>query len=199
MKIYSGVASPFARKVRVAVAELGIANKVEFQLQKPREDTNGFYAVNPLARIPALVTDDGAALYDSPVVCEYLNVSAGGALLAARGAQRWDTLRRQALGDGLLDSGFPLRAELGRKPEGQDTELIARHRATIARTLDALEADLATDPRLAIDLGSIAIACAIFWLDFRLPDLGWRASRPRLASWLEVMSARPSFQNTKPS
>jgi len=199
MKLYSGIASPFARKIRVLLHELGMTDKVEFIVQKPRENSNNFHSVNPLARIPALLLDDGMVLYDSPVIAEYFTVLAGNRLLAPSGAARWDALRRMALGDGLLDSGFPLRNELARKPEMQDPEIISRHRATVYRTLDALNVDPSIDASKPLDVGTISLACAINWLDFRLPDLAWQAARPRLAAWLAALNERPSFQTTRPS
>ncbi|MGD9941715.1 MAG: glutathione S-transferase family protein [Burkholderiaceae bacterium] len=199
MKLYSAVPSPFCRKVRICAIELGLADRMEVVAQKPRDGTTGFHEVNPVARIPALVTDDGQVLYDSPVICEYLDSIGGGTLIPAAGAQRWDALRRQAMGDGLLDAAFPLRAELARDASQRDAEIVSRHRATMLRVLDAADRDPATDPGRTIDIGSIAVGAAISWLDFRMPDLGWRASRQRLSDWHAAISERPSFRTTQPS
>lgn len=199
MKLYSAGASPYSRKVRVLAIELGIGDRVHIQEQAPRDNSTGYFSVNPLARVPSLVTDDGLVLYDSPVICEYLNALANGSFIPATGLQRWDALRRQALGDGLLDTGLPLRGELLRAKELQLADLIARHRATVDRALDAANKDPAIIETSAFDIGSIAIACAIGWIDFRFPDWGWRVTRPSLATWLEKIETRTSFQSTKPA
>lgn len=199
MKLYSSKASPYSRKVRVSAIELGIGDRIETIETAPRDNSTGFFAVAPLARIPALQTDDGVVLYDSPVICEYLNALASGNLVPAQGARRWDALRRQALGDGILDTALPLRGELLRAAELQSADLIARHRATVDRALDAAENDPASANSDAFDIGAIAIACALGWLDFRFPDWGWRKTRPKLAAWQKTLEQRPSFQATKPS
>lgn len=199
MKLYSASASPYSRKVRVLVSELGLTSRVEVQEQAPRDNSTGFFAVNPLARVPALVTDDGAVLYDSPVICEYLNTLANGSFIPATGAERWDALRRQALADGLLDTALPLRGELLRAKELQSADLINRHRATIDRALDAMNREAAIVQGGGFDIGAVAIACALGWFDFRFADWGWRATRPPLAAWLARIEARPSLQSTKPA
>ena len=199
MKLYSAGASPYSRKVRVLVSELGLTGRVQVLEQAPRDNSTGYFAVNPLARVPALITDDGAVLYDSPVICEYLNTLANGSFIPAAGAQRWDALRRQALGDGLLDNGLPLRGELLRAKELQAADLISRHRATIDRVLDASNQEPTIVQGSTLDIGAVAIACAIGWIDFRFADWGWRATRPALAAWLAQIEARPSLQSTKPA
>lgn len=203
MKLYSAIASPYSRKVRVLAIELALANRIDIIEQAPRDNSTGFFSVNPLARIPTLRTDEGVVLYDSPVICEYLNTMANGSLIPAAGAARWDALRRQALADGLLDIALPLRGELLRVKELQSEELIVRHRASVDRALDAANADptitradVASGP---FDIGTIAIGCALGWLNFRFPDWGWRATRPALAAWLANIETRPSFQSTKPA
>jgi glutathione S-transferase len=198
MKLYSSSASPYTRKVRVSAYELGVADRIEIREQAPRDNSTGFFTVAPLARVPAFETDDGVILYDSPVICEYLNVLASGDLFPAEGARRWDALRRQALGDGILDTALPLRGELLRATELQAADLIARHRATVDRALDAADKDPASADPNVFDIGAITIGCAIGWLDFRFPDWGWRATRPTLAAWLKILEQRPSFQATKP-
>ncbi len=199
MKLYSANASPYSRKVRVAAIELGVVDRIEIREQAPRDNSTGFFTVAPLARVPTFETDDGVVLYDSPVICEYLNTLASGSLLPAQGARRWDALRRQALGDGTLDMAVPLRGELLRAAELQSADLIARHRATVDRALDAADKDPASANSNTFDIGAIAIGCALGWLDFRFSDWGWRATRPTLAAWLKTLEQRPSFQATKPS
>ena len=199
MKLYSAKASPYARKVRVVAIELGLGEQLQIQEQAPRDNSTGFFAINPLARVPALQNDDGVVLYDSPVIVDYLNTLAGGKLVPAAGAERWDALRRQALGDGILDTALPLRGELLRAKELQSEELIIRSRATIDRALDAADRDPATHRPEQLDIGAIAIACTLGWLDFRFPDLGWRTTRSALAGWLQKLEQRPSFQTTRPS
>lgn len=200
LKIYIALASPFSRKVRVTVAELGLCDEVEYHLQDPREDTESIDARDPLACVPTLETDDGQVICDSVVICEYLNALAGGALLPpGSDPARWDAGRRHALGDGILHSAFPLHAELLRDQGHQDPALIAREETTLQRTFDALDEDPATRPGRPLDLGAIAIGCALGWLDLRFPHLHWRAGRPRLAAWMEHINARPSFQSTRPA
>lgn len=198
MRLYCAGASPYSRKVRVLAIELRLDDRIEIREQAPRDNSTGFFAVNPLARVPSLETDDGAVLYDSPVIADYLNTLAKGTFIPFEGARRWDALRRQALGDGILDVALPLRGELLRARELQSGELIARHRATIDRALDAVDRDSATANPNNVDIGAIAIGCTLGWLDFRFPDWGWRTSRPTLAAWFGKLEQRPSFKNTRP-
>jgi glutathione S-transferase len=108
MRLYSSPPSAYSRKVRIVALELGIADRIEVCAQSPRDNSGGSFAINPLARIPVLVTDDGVVLYDSPVICDYLNNLVHGALIPGPGSARWEALRRPALGDGMLDWGLPL-------------------------------------------------------------------------------------------
>lgn len=198
MRLYSSNASGYSRKVRIVAIELGLDARLERIDQSPRDNSTGFFAVSPLARIPVLLTDEGYALYDSPVICEYLNTLAGGSLIPATGVARWNALRRQALGDGILDNGLPLRGELMRRPAMLSAEVVARHREAIERALTLADAEADAYPTSTPDIGTIAIGCAVGWLDFRMPDFGWRANRPQLAAWLAELGQRPSFAATRP-
>lgn len=197
MKLYSAEASPYSRKVRILAIELGLMDRIEVVQQSPRDNSSGFFAVNPLARVPALDTGS-SILYDSPVICEYLNALVHGELIPKDEPMRWSVLRRQALADGILDTALPLRGELLRPIERQSEELVNRHRATIDRALDAAEADCAGVDERQFDLGLISVGSALGWLDFRFPDWGWRPPRPRLAHLMDELSARPSFRSTAP-
>lgn len=135
----------------------------------------------------------------SPVICDYLNTLADGALIPAGGPGRWDTLRRQALGDGVLDNALPMRGELQRVESDQAADTIARYRDSIERALDSANRDPATVQSGPFDLGAIAIACALGWLDFRLPQLAWRTNRPQLAAWFEGLAQRASLSLTQPT
>src|SRR5690606_11684390 len=155
--------------------------------------------INPLGRIPALETDDGEALYDSPVICEFLDARYGGhRLLPIDGDDRWRVLRLQALADGLLDAAFLGALELRRRPEAlRWQEFIDRQRTVIGRALDRLEHEV--DGRSEqLDLGLLAAGCALGYADLRYPDIRWRDSRPRLAAWYARIAERDSVRETAP-
>jgi len=191
--------SPYVRKVIVAVIELGIGHLVE---KKPTDvwgADSPVQASNPLGRIPTLLSDSGEALYDSPVICEYLAATYGGSdFLPLDPAKRWPVLRRQALGDGLIDAAVQRALEVRRRPkELQWPDWIAHQKAVMLRAADALEKEagrLNSEP----DLGSIAIGCALGYWDARFGDDRWWDGRPSLSAWFDRLSQRPSFRDSAP-
>ena len=202
MKLYHSPASPFVRKALVAAHELGLADGIEIVpvAMTPVKGVPALNEENPLGKIPALVLDDGTALYDSPVICEYLDTRHDGApLFPAEGPERWTALRRQALADGLLDAAILCRYETFLRPEERQWEdWIEGQRAKFRRALDALDGE-AESFGDTVDIGTISAGCAADYLDFRSLDDGWREGRPHLAAWLERFAARPSMQATRPS
>ena len=197
MKLYTNAASPFARKCRVIAHELGL--KLEEIRTLPMQEPE-FRKINPLGKIPALVLDDGSVLIDSPVICEYLNHAGGGKFFptdtiwkAASG--RWKALGLAALGDGIADAAVAWRYELVEPEERRNPDRIARAQATIAAGLDALErVKFAKDPTI----GEISVACAIGYIEFRLPSLDWKSSRPKLSAWYAQFCEYPSMKATAP-
>lgn len=197
MKLFYSAASPFARKVRVLIAEKGIAG-VETVTVSPFEAPPELTACNPLSKVPALLRDDGVVLYDSPVISEYLDVTGGGTpLLPPSGEARWSALRRQALADGMMDTTLSLAIEINRRPEPERSPTWIEHWVrTLARTADALESEISDWPD-QIDLGHISLGCALSYLDLRASGhLDWRAGRPHLTAWYETFAARPSMTST---
>jgi glutathione S-transferase len=198
MKLRYSPTSPYVRKVTVTALETGLDDRIE------RIPTNVFLPTtdiakdNPLGKVPALITEGGETLYDSPVICEYLDsLHDGRKLFPPPGGARWTALRLQALGDGILDAGV-LRLLEGRRPETEQSPAwIARQAAAVERGLDALEDETET---LAgpITIGHIAVGCALGWLEFRCPDDHWRSKRPSLARWYETFARRPSMEATVP-
>lgn len=201
MKLYLSRMSPFVRKVVVAAAETGLLDRIQIAevTVSPVTANAEVNRDNPLGKIPCLVTDDGMALYDSPVICEYLDgLHAGSKLFPAAGPERWTALRRQALADGLLDAAILARYEVALRPEERRwPEWIQGQKSKVARALDALEAEA---DRLGdrVDIGTIAIGCALGYLDFRFPEDNWRQGRPRLAAWYARFAERPSMQQSRP-
>jgi glutathione S-transferase len=199
MKLYSSPASPFARKARV------IAHMLSVELEEidvdPRSDAD-FRSINPLARIPALVLEDGTALYDSPVICEYLDHKGGGKLFPKAGllgdsGERWRALHLQALSDGLCDAAVARVVE-GRLPEEKrNGEAIKRHTAAIEASLDALEL---SSPKFADEptIGEISAGCALGYLDFRMADRDWRKPRRKLTQWYQRFLGTPAMVATMP-
>ena len=199
MQLYFNPASPFVRKVRITAHELGLSGRIELAsvTLTPVSPHAGLRADNPLGKIPALRTGDGTVLYDSPVICEYLDSLVGGnRVFPAPGAARWTALRRQALADGIMDAAVLTRYEQTLRPqelrwrEWADGQLLK-----IRTALDALERESLEG---VFDIGTISIACALGYLDLRFAAEGWRASRPRLAAWLAGISQRPSLIATAP-
>lgn len=194
MKLYGSPTSPYVRKVRVLAHELGV--NLPGVLIKVHEIPSDYGRINPVNRIPALEIDDNTLIYDSRVICEYLDVSHGSRFLAREGSARWQTLKLQVLGDGLMDAATPRVSELARPPERQWPHRLAEYERSISQTLDAFE-DM-TESFNGLDLGTISIGCALGYLDFRLPNEPWRDHRPRLAIWYASFADRPSMATTSP-
>lgn len=198
MRLFYANPSPYARKVRIALAEKNLEQRVDTVKCNPFEGVAELMAVNPLSKVPALVLDDGAVLYDSPVIVEYLDSLDGAVrLIPAEGPARWQVLRRQALGDGILDAASAIVMENRRPDEQRSPDWLGRWQAAIERSLDALEAEI-DDFGEAVNLGHVAFGAVLGYLDFRLPDLDWRAAHPKSASWFAAFSQRPSMIATRP-
>jgi glutathione S-transferase len=196
MQLFFSPTSPYVRKCMVSAHELGLVGRIELLAGNahPVQRDQTIIARNPLGKVPTLITDDGAVLYDSRVICEYLDDLAGGALFPRTGAQRWSALAMQALADGMLDAALLARYETAVRPEAQRwNDWLAGQLDKVATSLAALEADPA---RLhgGIDIGTISLGCALGYLDLRFADLNWRARYPKVARWAAVLEQRPSMQ-----
>ena len=193
MKLLYSPFSPFARKVRIAAFETGLQDRIEVVPTSTEDPASGLSARNPLNKIPVLETAFGP-LYDSPVICEYLDtLHDGPKLVPAAGPARWQALRWQALADGLMDAALLIRYEITLRPaEKQHDAWFERQKGKIRKALDQMEADAAElDGPLTI--GVIAAASALGYLDLRFADWGWRETHPRLAAWHAGFAERPSY------
>lgn len=201
MKLYFAAPSPFARKVRVLIRELGMADSVEEVAvhTTPMAPHAELTSANPLSKIPTLVTSDGMPLYDSRVIQEYLvSLRPQEPAFAHDGPSRWRSLRRQALADGILDAGLLHRYELVLRPEPQQwSGWLNAQQGKIRDGLASLSSDV---PPVGeqVGLDAIAGACALAWLEYRMPGLGWRQEHPSLSDFLDAMSTRPSMVQTTP-
>jgi glutathione S-transferase len=198
MKLHWSPKSPYVRKVMVCAHELGLVDRIELvrsvaAMLKPNarlmED-------NPLSKIPTLVLPDGFTLFDSVVICEYLNDLGGGTLFPREGADKWQALRWHAFGDGLLDAAILWRNERERAQPLQTLidAFDLKTRASLRQLDDEAQA-LAETP---FSIGHIAVACALGYLDYRFDAFGWRAIAPRLAEWEAELRKRPSMLQTEP-
>ncbi|MCP4559085.1 MAG: glutathione S-transferase family protein [Bosea sp.] len=187
--------SPFVRKVLIAAHERGLADSFERvrTVVHPEAPHEGLFEDNPLNKLPTLVLSDGSSLYDSRVICEYLDLIGDAApLFPPTGAHRLAALRDQALGDGILD--FALVWLLERtKPEAMQSErLIAAFQRKLAAALDRLERDAGALAARPFDIGHVSIGAALLYLDFRFPSEAWREGRPAIADWHARFAERPS-------
>ena len=196
MKLIHSLTSPYARKVRILALEKGIDAMIEHVIASPLAEPEKVIPANPLGKIPVLLTDAGA-LYDSPVICEYLDGLAGEPLLPVNGASRWAILRIQALADGIMDAAFSIVMEQLRPESERSSAWRQRWLSAILRATGDADRDFS---RLAdrFDLGQIAMAAALGYLDFRLPDIDWQTDSPSLATWWEEASQRASVLATRP-
>ena len=200
MKLFSSGASPYARKVAVAAHEAGLIDRIEIvsATVTPVSVNAEVAAANPLAKVPTLVLDNGQALYDSRVIVEYFDHLSGGRLIPADPG-RWRVLRDQAAADGLMDAALLARYERALRPvELQWAEWDAGQIGKVERALDLFEADFRPASG-APQIGDIAVACALSYLDFRFPEVAWRDGRPKLAAFGEAFHARPSMVATEPA
>jgi glutathione S-transferase len=196
MKLFYAPTSPFARKVRVAAAELSLTDRIELVPINPWADA-ALRAHNPLAKVPTLIRDDGEALFESSVICEYLDHLAGGGLFPAPGEARWGALLRQGVADGISTAAGRLYADERRPATERSESVMQRQVAAIEAGLDRLEQGARElSPELA-DIGAIAAACALGYLDFRWPERDWRPGRDGLARWLAGVSRRASMVITQ--
>lgn len=197
MKLYFANTSPYARKARMVVHEKGLGARVEEVFQNPFEESPELVAANPLKRVPALLTDEGRAIFDSPVICAYLDALSADVPLIPAGDARWPVLTGEAMTDGILDAAFAIVMER-RRPEAQQSPMwFERWQGGIDRALDVIEADLAPFEG-PVSIAQIGLGCALGYIDFRLADLTWRPGRSRLAEWYEGFAARPSMIATEP-
>ena len=201
MKLYHSPTSPYVRKVLVLLAETGQSGAVELVATAgtPVDPGTMPLAQNPLGKIPALERPEGPALYDSRVICRYLDTLHGGRRLYPEGPGLISTLTLEALADGALDAGVLALYEGRLRPEAaRYAPWVEGQRAKMVRALDALEAQWAAHLAGPMDAGAIAVGCMLGWFDFRFADLDWRAGRPRLAAWEAEVAARDSFRETVP-
>jgi glutathione S-transferase len=200
MQLHHSPTSPFVRKVVVTALLTGTFDDIRIVpiSLTPLTPNAEVQRVNPLGKIPALVLDDGTALYDSPVICEYLDsLGKGMRLVPPSGPERWDVLRLNALADGLLDAAFLYRLELMRPEEKRYEPWISAQLIRVNNSLNALNDEAGASLR-QLSLGTVAAGCALGWIDFRMPQFDWRAGRAQLASWYETFSAEWFMQKTKP-
>ena len=198
MKLHWSSASPFVRKVNVCAEELGLASRIENVPTKvlPSEPNRDYGKVAPLMKVPSLELDDGTVLYDSIVICEYLDSIAGNKLFPA-GAARWKALRLHALANGILDAAVLARYEGFLRPEQLRWDAWSQGQLSkVDQGLEFLERNVAD--LQGINIGTIAVGCALGYLDFRFADRGWRQKHPKLAAWFDEMSKRDSFRKTVP-
>lgn len=200
MRLYHSPTSPFVRKVMVLLHETGTTDSVALiaAAGTPIDPGSMPLALNPLGKIPALERADGPAIYDSRVICQYLDVQAGGKLYPAA-PRLWDTLTLEATADGILDAAILMIYETRVRPADKRYEPWSEGQwAKIARALDALETRWINHLNGPLDMGQIAIGCALGYLDFRHGDRNWRTGHPALAAWEAGFAKRASMQATQP-
>lgn len=204
MRLYFSPTSPYARKVMVLLHETGQLADVELVTGSgsPVDPGTAPLEANPLGKVPALERPDGPALYDSRVICRYLDARAkggAGAGLYPDGARLWDTLTVEATGDGILDAALLMVYEGRLRPEElRFAPWVEGQWAKVDRALDVLETRWLPHLQGPLEAGQIAVGCGLGYLDFRHGARGWRTGRPGLAAWYEGFAARPSMMATQP-
>jgi glutathione S-transferase len=198
MRLYYSETSPYARKVRLVVREKHLCDRVQELVSNPFDDPPELTAANPLGKVPALVLDNGDSLFDSPLLCAYLDsLSPDPRLIPEAGPERWRVLRWEALSDGILDAAYNLVMER-RRPQGDSSlDWMQRWIKEIGRSLNQVETQIGGLPS-TLSLSQLALGSALGYLDFRLPDLAWRGGREGSAAWYKGFAERPSMLETWP-
>lgn len=199
MKLFWSSRSPFVRKVMIFAHECGLAARIQCErtLVAMNKPNAGLLPVNPTGKIPTLVLDDGTVLYDSTVICEYLDsLHAGPRLFPESGPARWTALRRHALGNNLTDNLMLWRNEILRPTAQQSTDILAAFELKVRNAVAALDREAPALSSTEVDIGHVAIACALGYIDFRFAGLGWRNGHAGIANWYERFAQRPSMTLT---
>lgn len=198
MKLYGSLTSPYVRKIRILIAEKSLP--VEFVAQGPADPGSAVPGLNPLGKVPVLERDNGEALFDSPLIAEYLDSLQGEAMIPAAGEERWQVLRWQALAQGILDAVVARMLEGRREPAKQSPEHVQKQEGKVQSALDFAERHYPGGAYLVgrrLTLADIAMASALEYIDFRYAH-DWRSTRPRLAAWMKEIGTRPSLVTTRP-
>jgi glutathione S-transferase len=197
MKLHYSAGSPFVRKVMACAIARGIDGRIQTVPIDAHASPAELLRDNPLSKVPCLVTDDGYAVYDSPVICEYLDtIGEANALFPTSGTHRWIRISvMHALADGIMDASVARRMNFGKPMDATREAFVARQKAAVDRGLAALEA---APPQGLADIGAIAVGCALGYLDFRFANEPWRETHPMLAAWFAAVSALPPLARTAP-
>jgi glutathione S-transferase len=204
MKLIGSTTSPYVRKVRIVMAEKKL--DYQFLLDNVWSADTRIAASNPLGKVPCLVMEGGEAVFDSRVIVEYLDtLSPVGKLIPSTGRERAEVKTWEALADGLLDAAILVRLENtfeGRPPAQRSQAWIDRQMDKVHASLKAMAQGLGDKPfcsGIHLSLSDIAVGCALGWLEFRFPEIGWRAEYPNLAKLMDKLAQRASFADTKPA
>jgi glutathione S-transferase len=200
MKLHWSPRSPFVRKVMIVAHETGLADRIALQrtVASMTAPNDALMLDNPLGKIPTLVLSDGTALFDSLVICEYLDsLHDGQKLFPANLGARWKALRLHALADGALDALILWRNEMLRPEEHRSGPLLTSFQKKIDAVLPTLEREAAAFQDSDFSIGHVAVACCLAYLDFRLANIDWRSRTPRLAQWYANAERRPSVEATR--
>ncbi|QFT91369.1 putative GST-like protein YibF [Roseovarius sp. THAF9] len=199
MQLISAKPSPYGRKVKVTLIETGLIDEVEMVevMTTPVATDTTVAAANPVGKIPALVRDEGPTLYDSRVICRYLDARAGTKLYPE--GRIWETLTLEATAEGILDAALAMVYERRVRPENMVYEpWIEAQWEKISRSVAAINARWMSHLRGPLDAGQIAVGCALGYLDFRLDDRGWRKGNDALDDWFAVFAERESMTASAP-
>ncbi|MBS0241249.1 MAG: glutathione S-transferase [Proteobacteria bacterium] len=201
MKLFYSPTSPYVRKVMVTAIEKGLDGGIEKTPTSvvPTKREGDLPTKNPLSKVPCLITDDGTALFDSPVICAYLDSLKAPYLTPSDAKARFSAMTLEALADGLLDAGILLRYEGSLRPEGKRwQEWIDGQMAKIMGAIDAFETTYASQLTGPLTIGQIAVGCALGWFDFRYGHVDWRKTHPKTAAFAKSFGERPSMKATMP-
>lgn len=202
MQLRFSPTSPFVRKVRITAIEAGLQDQIEHITTDPWSAETDLGQTNPLGKVPCLMTDDGTALYDSPVICEYLDsLNTGTKLFPEDSSVRFKTLALTAAGDGMTDAGVLHLMESVRRPQEFKWDWWSdRQLTTMKRCMAVLNiaAPLMATTDGPITIAEVAAGSGLGWVDLRFPDMDWRSDNPALTDWFAKISERPSFKETEP-